>query len=124
MTVCDNPVKMIPMGNFVSTIPFNEIDKFCQRWKICELAIFGSALREDFDSDSDIDILVAFAPEAEWGLLDHMQMQQELQRLFQRNIDLISKRALERSSNWLRREEILKTAQVLYSEHEAIHATG
>ena len=99
-----------------------KIADFCRRWKISELALFGSALRDDFRRDSDLDILVTFAPSADWGLLDHVQMQLELEKLFDRSVDLISKRALERSTNWLRREEILKTAQILYSE-EAPHAT-
>ncbi len=106
-----------------NTIPFTtEITDFCKRWKIRELALFGSALRDDFRSDSDLDILVTFAPDADWGLLDHIQMQLELQRVFQREVDLISKRALERSTNWVRREEILRTAQILYPA-EASYAT-
>jgi predicted nucleotidyltransferase len=64
---------------------------------------------------------VTFAPDANWGLLEHVQMQQELQALLQRNVDLISKRALEQSENWLRRKEILDSAQVLFSEKEAVH---
>jgi predicted nucleotidyltransferase len=97
----------------------DKIAKFCQRWKIRELALFGSALRDDFGPDSDLDILVTFDADAEWGLFDHIKMQQELQALLQRNVDLISKRALARSQNWLRRQEILNTAQVLFSEQEA-----
>jgi len=100
----------------------NEIIRFCQRWKIRELALFGSALRDDFGPDSDLDLLVSFAEDADWGLLDHAQMQQELQALLRRNVDLISRRALERSPNWLRRQEILSTAQILLSEREALHA--
>ncbi len=111
------------MSNFVATIPMNEITKFCQRWKIRELALFGSALRDGLRPDSDLDILVTFAADAEWGLFDHIKMQQELQALLQRNVDLISKRALARSQNWLRRQEILNTAQILFSEKEATHAT-
>jgi predicted nucleotidyltransferase len=59
------------MSNFVVTIPMDEITKFCQRWKIRELALFGSALRDDFSPDSDLDILVTFDADAEWGLFDH-----------------------------------------------------
>ncbi len=112
------------MSNFAATIPMNEIEEFCRRWKIRELALFGSALGDDFGPDSDLDILVTFAADAEWGLLDHVQMQQELQTLLQRSVDLISKRAVERSPNWLRRQEILNTAYILFSEQEATHATG
>lgn len=100
--------------NDVILIPANEIASFCQRWKIRQLALFGSVLRDDFSEESDLDILVDFEEGADWGLLDHVQMQQELQALFQRNVDLISKRALLQSSNWLRRQEILKTAKPLF----------
>ncbi|MFH0939519.1 MAG: nucleotidyltransferase domain-containing protein [Planctomycetota bacterium] len=112
------------MNNFVSTIPVTVIAKFCQRWKIQELALFGSVLRDDFNPDSDVDILITFSTDADWGLLDHVKMQQELQALLRRNIDLITKRAVEYSLNWLRRNEILKTAQVIFSEQEAIYAAG
>lgn len=106
-----------------NTIPFTtEISNFCKRWRIRELALFGSALRDDFRPESDLDLLVTFAPDADWGLLDHIQMQLELEKLFGRSVDLISKRALERSANWVRREEILKTARILYPA-EVSHAT-
>jgi predicted nucleotidyltransferase len=95
------------------------ITQFCQRWKIRELALFGSVLRPDFRPDSDVDVLVTFADEADWGLLAHLQMQQELATLLQRPIDLISKRALEQSPNWLRRAAILHTAQVIISTDES-----
>ena len=110
------------MGKFLSTISTNEMTEFCTRWKIRELALFGSALRDDFRSDSDLDILVSFTPNAEWGLLGHVQMQLELERVFGRSVDLISKRALEHSSNWIRRREILQSAKILYSE-EAAHVS-
>ena len=95
------------------------IQQFCRRWKIRELALFGSVLRTDFRPDSDVDVLVTFHDDAEWGLLDHVQMQQELATLLHRPIDLVSKRALERSANWVRREAILNTAQVLVLADEA-----
>jgi predicted nucleotidyltransferase len=110
------------INNFVSTIPTDKIAEFCKRWKIQELALFGSALREDFRSDSDLDIVVRFAENTDWGLFDHIQMQLELQRMFDRNVDLISRRAVEQSHNWLLREEILNTALVLFSSREATHA--
>lgn len=112
------------MNNFVSTLPKTEIAKFCQHWKIQELALFGSVLRHDFNPDSDLDLLITFSADADWGLLDHVKMQQELQVLLGRNIDLISKRAVERSTNWLRRNEILKTAQILFTERKGIYAAG
>ena len=111
------------MSRFLAMASDNDIAEFCQRWKIRELALFGSALRDDFRPDSDLDFLVSFAADADWGLLDHIQMEQELQMLLQRDVDLVSRRALERSQNWLRRQEILSTARTLFSEQGAIHAT-
>ena len=95
-------------------LPIEQITKFCQQWQIIELSLFGSILLDDFHAESDIDILVAFAPTANWGLLEHAQMQEELEALLSRPVDLISKRAIERSSNWIRRQEILSTAQTIY----------
>jgi len=103
------------MSKFTATIPREEIAKFCRRWKVRELALFGSALRDDFGPDSDVDVLVTFAEGGEWGLFDHIQMQNELQTALRRNVDLVSRRAVERSHNWLRRQEILNTAQVFFA---------
>jgi predicted nucleotidyltransferase len=112
------------MNRFPATVPLSEIAQFCRRWRIRELALFGSALRDDFRADSDLDFLVTFAADADWGLLDHIQMEQELQALLQRDVDLVTRRALERSQNWVRRQEILGTAQTLFSEQGAVHASG
>ena len=92
-----------------------EISDFCRRWRITELALFGSVLRADFDADSDLDILIAFAPDADWSLLDHVKMEQELEAVLGRKVDLFSRRSVERSHNWLRRREILDTAEVVYA---------
>ena len=91
-----------------------QIAEFCRRWHIKEFALFGSALRDDFGPESDLDILVAFATEADWGLLDHLKMEEELAAIFNRKIDLFTKRAVEQSHNKLRRQEILRTAEVVY----------
>lgn len=95
-------------------MPEKTISEFCGRWLISELALFGSILRDDFDAESDLDILVAFSPDADWSLLDHVQMEQELESLLGREVDLLSRRSVERSRNWLRRREILDTAEVVY----------
>jgi predicted nucleotidyltransferase len=108
--------------SFVSTIPVDRIAEFCKRWKIQELALFGSALRDDFRPDSDLDLIATFAADADWSLLDHVQMQLELERLFCRHVDLISRRALEQSQNWLLREEILRTARILFQSGEVTRA--
>jgi len=76
--------------------------------------LFGSVLCADLNRESDLDVLVTFAPDAEWGLLDHVQMEQELEALLGRKVDLLSRRSVERSHNWIRRQEILGTAEVVY----------
>ncbi len=95
-------------------LPEDKIKDFSDRWKISELALFGSVLRDDFRPDSDIDLLVTFSPDADWSLFDHVQMQQELANILGRRVDLVSKRAIERSQNWIRRREILETAKIIY----------
>jgi predicted nucleotidyltransferase len=112
------------MKNWAEMLPMVEIGKFCERWKIQELAVFGSVLRADFDSESDVDVIVAFDDDAEWSLLDHIRMQQELQVLLQRDVDLVTKRAVEKSQNWVRRKEILSTASVVFPEREVAYGTG
>ena len=112
------------MTTLALSLPADAIQQFCRRWKIIELALFGSVLRPDFRADSDVDLMVSFADGADWGLLDHLEMQQELANLLQRPVDLISKRALERSANWVRRDAILATAQVIVSADEAGNVPG
>jgi len=92
----------------------NQLAKFCLRWLISELALFGSVLRKDFNFASDLDVLVKFKPEANWSLFDHAKMEHELASLLGRKVDLFSKRAVEQSHNWIRRGEILNTAKVVY----------
>ena len=112
------------MNTFIATAPTTKIAQFCQRWLISELALFGSVLRDDFDTDSDVDVLVTFSPEAKWSLLDHVQMQHELQDLLRRNVDLITTRALEHSRNWLLRSEILNTVETIFPQRQDNYATG
>ena len=88
--------------------------EFCQRWKASELALFGSVLRDDFHPDSDIGVLITFAPDAKRGLMTLAKMKYELENLLEREVDLVSKYAIETSHNWIRRNEILGTAQAIY----------
>jgi hypothetical protein len=95
-------------------IPKKEVATFCQRWRIDELALFGSVLRDDFRPDSDIDILVQFNPESHHTLFDMVRMKEELQHIFGRDVDLVSRRGIEASRNNLRKNAILKSAEVIY----------
>ena len=101
--------------NAVETLlPMDEIEAFCRRWKIVEFAVFGSVLRDDFRPDSDIDALVSFAEDASWSLLDHIGMEIELGEVVGRKVDLMTRRSIERSENWLLRERIIESAQIIY----------
>lgn len=96
------------------TIPRKKIAAFCKRWNISEFAIFGSALRADFRPESDVDVLVSFVPETKVSLFDMVHMQDELKQIFSRDVDLISKRGVETSRNYLRRKAILESAKVIH----------
>jgi predicted nucleotidyltransferase len=108
----------------IDSIPPQDIVRFCQRWQVREMALFGSALRPDFTPESDVDILISFHEVADWGLFDHVQMRLDLEAIFQRKVDLVSRRALEQTRNELLRESILKTAKVIFANNEAVYAEG
>ena len=95
-------------------IPRTKIAAFCKRWNVSEFALFGSVLRADFRPDSDVDVLVSFAPESKVSLFDMVHMQDELKQIFGHDVDLISKRGVENSRNYLRRKAILQSAQVIH----------
>jgi len=90
------------------------IADFCRRWEIVEFSLFGSILREDFRPDSDVDVLVAFASDSRWGFDDLMEMEAELSQLFGRRVDLVERKAVERSRNYIRRNHILAGAEPIY----------
>lgn len=93
-----------------------QITEFCHRWKITEFALFGSVLRDDFRPDSDIDVLLTFSSE-QWLTWDDWQaMQTEIETLFKRKVDLVSKQYLK---NPYRRHEILNTRQVIYAAEQS-----
>lgn len=90
----------------------DRIGDFCRRWSVTEFALFGSVLRADFGPDSDVDVLVTFAPDAPWTLWDLSRMRTELEAIFGREVDLIEKKALR---NPYRRQAILAGHQVVYA---------
>ncbi len=96
-------------------LPEAKIADFCRRWKISEFAFFGSVLRDDFRSDSDLDVLVTFKPDAAWSLFDHVEMRNELAQILGREVDLLSHDAIAQSDNSPRRRAILESAQVIHA---------
>ena len=93
-------------------MPDRELRRFCRRWKVAELALFGSVLRDDFGPDSDVDVLIEFAKDADWSLFEWVDMIEELKGIFGREVDLVSKRGLR---NPFRRRAILTTREVVYA---------
>jgi predicted nucleotidyltransferase len=88
------------------------LDEYCRRWKIAKLALFGSALRDDFNAASDIDLLVTYKPDAAWSLLVGAEI--ELAEKLGRKVDLVSRRVIESSYNHSRRKMILESAVPVY----------
>jgi len=95
-------------------LPTDSIERFCRKWMVVELSLFGSVLRGDFRPDSDVDVLVAFAPEAAWSIFDLIKMEEELTAILGRPVDLLERRAVEQSENYIRRNHILSTAEPVY----------
>lgn len=96
------------------SVPEDRLKTYCRRWKITELSVFGSVLREDFSTGSDVDVLVSFYEDAEWSLFDLVDMQDELKEILGRDVDLLTRRGVEASRNPIRRDAILKSARSLY----------
>jgi predicted nucleotidyltransferase len=108
---------MVVPGPIRAHLPFDEawLEAWCRRWEVSELAFFGSVLRDDFRTDSDVDVLIQFSEISQWSLLDHIAMEEELAAFFGRKVDLVSRRAVESSRNPIRRQHILESALVVYA---------
>jgi hypothetical protein len=96
-------------------LPREGLAAFARRWRITEIALFGSAVRDDFGTDSDVDVLVTFEPGARHGLFALARMQDDLSALLGRPVDLVPIDAVLRSENRRRRERILASANVVYA---------
>jgi uncharacterized protein len=91
-----------------------ELDEICKRFLIKELSLFGSINSDNFNEDSDIDLLVAFEDHANFSLFDIVRIKDSFENLFNRRVDLVSKNAIKQSRNIYRRDAILKSAKVIY----------
>ena len=92
------------------TIPDEALRAFCEKHHICTLKLFGSALRDDFTPESDIDLLVEFEPEVRMGLFGFHDVEAELSELLGRKVDLNTADSLSKYF----REEVLAEAETLY----------
>ena len=95
-------------------IPSDALAAFCERWQVEGLALFGSVLHDDFGPDSDIDVLAMFREEARHTLFDLDRMEEELETVFGRKVDLVERAGVEKSRNYLRRKAILGSAETIY----------
>ena len=102
------------MGQLATALPMDALRAFCDRWNIATVALFGSALRDDFGPESDVDVLVTFAHGDRHSLLDEAQMEMELEAIFDRKVDLVDRAAMEQSGNEIRKRSILESAQTIY----------
>ncbi len=92
----------------------DKIVEFCRKWKIIELSLFGSVLRDDFKPDSDVDVLVRYAKSAHRSLTNEIAMEEELSQIIGRKADLVERKAVEQNPNYIRRKHILNSAERYY----------
>lgn len=102
------------MLNLQVVIPRKELAAFCRKNGIVRLALFGSALRDDFGPESDIDVLVDFDSSRRPSLLDIVEIESELSELMGRDVDMLTRASVERSRNHIRRRSILDSTEVVY----------
>lgn len=101
------------MAQLAIELPMEEIAALCRKWKIARLEVFGSILRDDFTPESDVDLLYVFEPDARWGW-DFVDCHDEFVLALGRKVDLVSRRAIETTYNWILREEVLRETHVIY----------
>jgi predicted nucleotidyltransferase len=93
-------------------LPQDAIRDFCRAHAVRELAVFGSAVRDDFRGDSDVDVLIDLAPDARVGLIGLQRMRDELSALIGRPVDLLTRSSLNRHI----RDEVLREARIIHAE--------
>ena len=109
-----------PNGYCASQMKLNlnreKIGQFCQQRGIARLELFGSALGDDFRADSDVDLLCSLRPDTRCGLFEWAAMKMDLEKIFGRPVDLVSRWGIEQSKNRYRKHAILSTAIPIYEE--------
>ena len=100
------------MKRVLDNLKLEQLAELCRRWRILELSIFGSRARGDFRSDSDVDLLVRFAPDAPWSAFDLVLLRDEFQQIFGQEVDLVEESAIK---NPFRRHTILRDKEIIYA---------
>jgi len=92
-----------------------KLKEICLKNRVKELSIFGSALRDDFNSNSDIDLLITFDDSTQYSLFDIVRIKEEFEKFLERPVDLVNRTAIEKSKNIYRKKAILGNARVIYA---------
>jgi len=92
-----------------------KIKEFCTRWKVISFSLFGSAINNEFRADSDVDVLLDFAPDQSLNLFDYVDMREELVEIFKRSVDLVNQKVLAKSNNQIKKDEIMNNSKVIYA---------
>jgi predicted nucleotidyltransferase len=95
-------------------IPPAALRAFCAKWRIRKVELFGSVLRDDFASDSDVDFMITFKPAAHVSLFDFTDVEDELKAMVGRDVDLVTRKSVENGRNERRKESILSSAEVVF----------
>lgn len=95
-------------------ISTDALSALCRKWRIRRLEMFGSARTGQLRPDSDIDLLAEFEADERWSLMDLVRAEQEFSLLFGRKVDLVDRQSLQKSANWIRRDAILRSTEVVY----------
>jgi predicted nucleotidyltransferase len=106
-------VNFLSMSHIALEIDEEKLRDFCRRWQLTQLSLFGSVVTRNFGPNSDVDVMVQFAAGAPWSLTSWLQMQRELETLFQRHVDLVERDAIEKSDNRFRKRGILSSVVTL-----------
>ena len=93
-------------------IHLGELQKIAREYQISEISVFGSSIREDMSQDSDVDLLITFAAEADLSLFDVMELEERLREIFGRPVDIVEPDSL---TNPVRRRSILANTERLYA---------
>ena len=97
------------------TFPADQIVELCRKHQVLELSLFGSLLGADFGPDSDIDFLVVFQGDDYGPWMEKLRrLEEDLTGLLGREVEVVPKESVVQSKNWIRRNHILRTAQVIY----------
>ena len=96
------------------TVNREQIETFCRKWKVNEMSLFGSVLTSEFRPDSDVDVLVSFLDDGKWTLFDLVRMEDEISEIMGRRVDLVDRRSVEASRNYIRRRHILDSLEAIY----------